>query len=69
MENKNPLIRLVIYGKIKRMMNAYKGELTKKEKKLVRGVFTKKIKDFDEEYKDFNENRTLLMKVRGVMMD
>lgn len=66
MENKNPLIRLLIYGKLKRMMTSYVGEtLGKKDINLVRGVFRKKLKDFDDEYRDNVENRTLFSRVKG----
>lgn len=51
MENKNPMIRLITYGKIKRMMNSYiDTNLSKKDKNLLRGLQTRKIKDFDEDY-------------------
>ena len=47
MENKNPLIRLVIYGKLKKMMNAFEGKKLKMiERNLMRGVFQRKLKDF-----------------------
>ena len=50
MENKNPLIRLVIYGKLKKMMNAFEGKKLKMiERNLMRGVFQRKLKDFQEE--------------------
>jgi len=47
MENKNPLIRLVIYGKLKKMMKAFEGKKLKMmERNLMRGVFQRKLKDF-----------------------
>jgi len=53
MENQNPMIRLMIYGKIKRMMTKYEGQRLKtQDKNLMRGIFKKKIKDFDEDYRD-----------------
>jgi hypothetical protein len=53
MENKHPIVKLMIYGKLKRMMNSYIGETLKQEdKNLIRGVFTRKLKDFDDNYHD-----------------
>ena len=53
MDSKNPMIRLIIYGKLKRMMKSYVGDKVKPvDKKLMRGVFIRKIKDFDEDYID-----------------
>jgi hypothetical protein len=50
MYSKNPMIKLLIYGKIKRMMKTYLGaELKNEDRNLLRGVFTKRIKDFDED--------------------
>jgi len=47
MENHNPLIRLVIYGKLKKMMKAFEGKKLKEiERNLMRGVFQRKLKDF-----------------------
>ena len=52
MENKNPMIRLVIFGKIKRMINSYKHKkLTTIDRRLFRGLFIKNLKDFDEDFK------------------
>lgn len=40
MENKNPLIRLVIYGKLKKMMKSFESKKLKMiERNLMRGVF------------------------------
>ena len=51
MESKNPMIRLVIYGKIKRMINSYKvAKLKAIDRRLFRGLFIKNLKEFDEDY-------------------
>ena len=51
MENKHPMVRLVIYGKIKRMLMSYlKEDVEDVDKKLLRGVYVRKIKDFDEDF-------------------
>jgi hypothetical protein len=53
MVNSNPLIRLVIYGKLKRMMLSYVGDKVRTvDKNLIRGIFLRKIYDFDEDYKE-----------------
>lgn len=50
MENKNPLVRLVIYGKIKKMVKAFKDQnVDSLEKNLMRGMFKRKLKDFNEQ--------------------
>lgn len=61
MESKNPIVKFVIYGKLKRMMMSYLGDKIKTvDKNLMRGVFLRKIRDFDEEIKEYIENKTLL---------
>jgi len=68
MESKHPMIRLIIYGKLKRMMNSYlKEKIRTVDKNLLRGVFLRKIKDFDEDYKEAMENKTLLSRLHGSM--
>ncbi len=48
------MVKLLIYGKIKKMMNTYiSAELKNEDRNLLRGVFTKRIKDFDEDSKAF----------------
>ena len=50
MESENPMIRFVIYGKIKKMINSYRGTKLKEiDKRLLRGLFIKNLKDFDED--------------------
>jgi hypothetical protein len=68
MEHKNPIIKLMIYGKLKRMLTSYIGlDLKNEDKNLIRGVFTKKLKDFDEDRKELNENKSLLSRLKGHM--
>ncbi|CDW82531.1 UNKNOWN [Stylonychia lemnae] len=70
MESQNPLIRLVIYGKLKKMMKAFEGQKLKTvERNLMRGVFQRKLKDFQEEIIDQNENRTLLQRLHGKLIE
>jgi len=50
MESKNPMIKLVIFGKLKKMINSYKNQkLGDIDKRLLRGLFIRKLKDFDED--------------------
>lgn len=61
MESDNPMIRLVIFGKIKKMINSYKDvKLNDIDRRLFRGLFMKSLKDFDEDLKENNANKTLL---------
>jgi len=58
------MIKLIIYGKLKRMMMSYLDQkLGNVDQKLLRGVFLRKIKDFDEDYKEFQENRSLMARL------
>lgn len=60
MESNNPMIRLVIFGKLKRMINSYKGiQLHDTDKKLIRGLFMRNLKDFDENEKEINANKSM----------
>eukprot|EP00347_Sterkiella_histriomuscorum_P023730 403333580 len=70
MESQNPLIRLVIFGKLKKMINDYKGKKPKyMERNLMRGVFQRKLKDFQEELNDKAENYTLFQRLKGQMIE
>jgi len=50
MENSNPLVRLVAYGKVKKMMKQFQGQKTvdNLERNLMRGMFRRNLKDFAE---------------------
>jgi hypothetical protein len=66
MESKNPMVRLVVYGKIKRMMDSFKNtKLMPTEKNLMRGIFLRRIKDFKEEYKERMESVSLIQRLTG----
>ena len=57
MENKNPLIRLVMYGKLKKMMKDFTGrKLESLDQNMMRGLFTRKLKDFAEDTREKSEN-------------
>lgn len=56
MENKNPLVRLVAYGKIKKKMNQFKGkQIDPLERNMMRGLFLRKLKDFSETTKQHSK--------------
>ena len=53
MESPNPLVRLAVYGRMKRMIEDYrKRKLKEVDKKILRGIFMRNIKDFDEDYNE-----------------
>ena len=61
MESKNPMIRLVLFGKMKKMIKSYQGmKLKNIDRRLFRGLFLKNLKDFDEDYKEKISNQSLL---------
>ena len=69
MENKNPMIRLVIFGKLKRMINSYKHmKLKTIDRRLLRGLFLRNLKDFDEEYIEKMGNKSLMMRLKKAMI-
>ena len=65
MENKNPLVRLVAYSKIKKMMKQFEGkQINGLERNMMRGLFMRNLKDFAEETKK-NSKKTLLERLKG----
>lgn len=49
MQHKNPLIKLITYGKVKKMMKQFENQdLDVVERNLMRGMFKRKHKDFTE---------------------
>ncbi len=55
------MVRLMIYGKLKRMVKSFFGDKLKdKERNLIRGIFVNKINDFDLDFKDKMATLTLL---------
>lgn len=64
MENKNALIRLAMFGKLKKMIKGFTGrDLEPLERNLMRGLFIRKLKDFSEELREESENKTLLSRL------
>jgi hypothetical protein len=49
MENRNPLVRLVTFGKVKKMIKEFKDQnVDNLERNMMRGMFRRKLKDFSE---------------------
>lgn len=68
MECKNPIVRLAIFGRIKRMVNTFKdNKLRTFDRRLIRGLFLRNLKDFDEDYQEMIANKSLLDRIRGAM--
>ncbi|CDW86714.1 UNKNOWN [Stylonychia lemnae] len=65
MENKNPLIRLVMYGKVTKMISQFKDQkLEPLELNLFRGVFQRRLKDFSDELNEIKENKILIKRMQ-----
>ena len=61
MEEKNPTLRLSVYGKIKKVINSYKDiELSDIDRKALRGLFVKNLKEFDEDHRERMSKVSLL---------
>ncbi len=53
MDNKDPKVRLSVYAKLKRMISTLEGAKLKAiDRRLLRGLFLRKLNDFDEDYRD-----------------
>ncbi|CDW76970.1 UNKNOWN [Stylonychia lemnae] len=64
MESQNPLVRLVTFGKLKKMMSSLKNQKLKPiEKNLMRGVFKRKLKDYEEDNREQNRKFTLMQRL------
>lgn len=69
METPNPMLRLAYYGKLKRMITSYKNSKLKTlDRRLLRGLFIKNINDFDEDYHEFIQTKSLLDRLRGALL-
>lgn len=66
MENRNPMLRLIVYGKLKRMMMSYANQkLHTIDRNLIRGIYLRKIKDFKEDQQEKNVNKSLFTRLTG----
>jgi len=65
MENKNPMLRLVIFGRFKKMIQSYYGTRLKSiDRRLFRGLFVRNFKDFDEDYRENLQNKSLFQRLK-----
>jgi len=61
MENHNPMVRLITYGKVKKMMMQFQNKnIDYLEKNMMRGMFRRKLKDFAELQKETLDSVSLL---------
>ena len=61
MDCKSPLIQLGVYGKLKRIVNTYLDHpLDANDRRILRGLYQKKLKDFDEDQEQIRKRMTLL---------
>lgn len=66
MNSGNPFVKLMIFGRLKKMLMTQIGHKMKTiDKNIIRGVFLKRNKDFDEDYEEFVGSKTLSQKVGG----
>lgn len=62
------MLRLVYFAKLKRMMVSYKNaKLETFDRRLLRGLFIKNLKDFDEDYQELIQNKSLLERLKGAL--
>ena len=60
MESRNPMMRLRVFAKIKKIMNGYvDSNLTEVDRRVLRGLFVKNLKDFDEEHREKMAKKSL----------
>lgn len=60
MGSRNPLIKFGAFGKVKKIITGFANKkLDPIEKNLIRGLFIRRIKDFNEEQKELLATRTL----------
>jgi hypothetical protein len=65
MDSSNPLIRLSTYGKLKRIVSSYKNHpLDTTDRRILRGLFRKRLKDFDEEHEQSWQKMALYRRLR-----
>ena len=65
MESKNPMVRLSSYGKIKKVISSYRDlEVTEIDRRALRGLFVKNLKDFDDDHRERMSKVPLLDRLR-----
>lgn len=69
LENKSQIIRLMMIVRLRKMIYTYKdSNLEKIDKQLIKGLFYRHIKDFDELEKEKFANRSLLQRLKLQML-
>lgn len=64
MEHKNPQVKLAVFGKLKKMVGTYKHEKLKNiDRRLLRGLFLRNLKDFDEDQRENGSKMSLLARL------
>lgn len=65
------MIRLVMFGKLKKMMMQFTGKNVETlERNMMRGMYIRRLKDFAEEQREIAENQTMLDRLlEGMKMD
>lgn len=65
MDNPNPLIRLSIFGRLKKMIKGYQGtKIETIDRRILRGLYLRNLKDFDEKIIDEMSNISLLERLK-----
>jgi hypothetical protein len=67
LESRNPMMKFVVLSKIKKMVLGYaraENCMDMIDKRLIRGLFVKHIKDFDEEYRQKMKNQPLIHRLK-----
>eukprot|EP00347_Sterkiella_histriomuscorum_P023757 403333491 len=68
MENKNPVIRLMFFGKMKKMISSYSQiKIDHVDRRLFRGLFMRNLKDFDELQEEQRGNKSVLYRLMNAM--
>ena len=63
--NKNAFVRLSMFGKIKKMIKSFEGKkLLDLDKNLMKGVFQRKLQDFDEDQYENLKFKSLLERLK-----
>jgi hypothetical protein len=65
MDSKSPLIQLGVYGKLKRIVSSYLDHpLDANDRRILRGLYRKKLKDFDEDQEQIRKRMPLLRRLK-----
>jgi len=66
MEHKNPMVKLITYGRLKKMMKQFEEKpIDNLERNMIRGMFKRRLKDFAELMKEETNEKTLYERLKG----